>query len=82
MINRLHPLTWTIRTHLLIIVLLLTALMVGWAVSVNTMVKRMALARATDAVHERSAKISERYLAISRETQQVLTALSSSEAVR
>jgi PAS domain S-box-containing protein len=80
--NRFHPLAWTIRTHLLVIVLVLTAFMVGWTVSVNTTVERLTLARATDAVHERSAKISERYLAISRETQHVLTALSSSEAVR
>ncbi len=80
--NRLHPLTWLIRTHLLIIVLLLTACMVGWTVSVNKTVERLTLARATDAVHERSARITERYFAISRETQQVLTALSSSEAVR
>ena len=77
----IDPLAWPIRTHLLVIVVLLTSCMIGWSIYVADSVKRLTLARASDAVHERSAKLAERYLAISRETQQVLTALSFSEAV-
>ena len=77
----IHPLAWPIRTHLLVIVVLLTACMIGWTVSIGGTVKQLTLARASDAIEARSAKIAERYLAISRETEQVLTALSFSEEV-
>ena len=77
-----HPRNWAIRSHLIAIIAIFGLCMSAWSVSVHGSLERVRKERAIDEVRLLQARIIERHQAISRETRQLLLALSVTEPVQ